>query len=353
MNVVDKILTEWAYRCKKGYPDTNNPDDMKILKEIYSKYGIVMEEEQPRIDYDQEIGKLLTSLSDQKGKEAIYKYLVRLNRDEDKSDEQVDKEIEDILLDKKVVKQYAEYTTLLASKYKISEDLLEYLHNPKLTLEDLEQQTNLTTLFAKSQLPPKFLGKLTQVTGKGIGKGELALICLIKDCENMGGKKGETQGDIKIGSKSVEMKMGAGQLVPHHISGYSSKPVKELTNIFGDEYDFTQRAQWVSLVQNYYNKTQDRDDFLAKVNIMLKEFYSNYVPPIAKDVIEGKGLSRHIMDSLAQKYIGEGKDVMLIDERNYGYVFIADYSEYLALADAGKFAVAYPDKLPRVLYRAS
>lgn len=44
MSVVDKIVTEWAFRCKKGYPDTNNPDDMKILKEIYSEYGIVIEE---------------------------------------------------------------------------------------------------------------------------------------------------------------------------------------------------------------------------------------------------------------------------------------------------------------------
>lgn len=46
MNVVDKIVTEWAFRCKKGYPDMNNPDDMEILKEIYSEYGIVVEEEQ-------------------------------------------------------------------------------------------------------------------------------------------------------------------------------------------------------------------------------------------------------------------------------------------------------------------
>ena len=45
MSVIDKVVTEWAYRCKKGYPDTNNPDDMKILKEIYSEYGIVLEEE--------------------------------------------------------------------------------------------------------------------------------------------------------------------------------------------------------------------------------------------------------------------------------------------------------------------
>jgi hypothetical protein len=46
MKVIDKLVTEWAYRCKKGYPDMNNPDDIKILKEIYSEYGIVFEEEE-------------------------------------------------------------------------------------------------------------------------------------------------------------------------------------------------------------------------------------------------------------------------------------------------------------------
>jgi hypothetical protein len=48
MSVIDKVVNEWAFRCKKGYPDTNNPADMKILKEIYSEYGIVMEEDQPQ-----------------------------------------------------------------------------------------------------------------------------------------------------------------------------------------------------------------------------------------------------------------------------------------------------------------
>lgn len=48
MSVIDKIVTEWAFRCKKGYPDTNNPDDMKILKEIYSEFGLIMEEEQSK-----------------------------------------------------------------------------------------------------------------------------------------------------------------------------------------------------------------------------------------------------------------------------------------------------------------
>lgn len=54
MNVVDKIVTEWAFRCKKGYPDTKNPDDMKVLKEIYSEFGIVLEEEKPQLSQVQQ-----------------------------------------------------------------------------------------------------------------------------------------------------------------------------------------------------------------------------------------------------------------------------------------------------------
>lgn len=44
MNITDKLVTEWAFRCKKGYPDMNNPDDVKILKEIYTQYGVTLDE---------------------------------------------------------------------------------------------------------------------------------------------------------------------------------------------------------------------------------------------------------------------------------------------------------------------
>ena len=354
MNVVDKIVTEWAYRCEKGYPDINNPEDLKILNEIYAEYGIVLEVEESReLDYDTEISNLLSSLSDSKKKDLVYRYLVKLNKDENRSDEEVDEKIEDILTKKKVDRQYTEYITLLASKYKISERLLDYLEKPEITLHELEQQNNLVTLFSKTDFPPKFTEKLINTTGKGIGKGELALICIIKDCENTGGKRGETQGDIKIGGKSIELKMGPAQLVPHHISGYGSKPVRELNDIFGNEYNFAERKQWVTLLQDLYKTAENPDDFLLRVNKMLKNFYSGYVKPITKDIIQGKGLSRHIMDNLAQAYIGESKNIMLIDERTYRYIFIGDYKEYQSLADNGKFAVSYPDKFPRIVYRAS
>lgn len=52
MNVIDKIVTEWAFRCKKGYPDKNNPEDIKILKEIYSEYEVIMEEKKEETTAD-------------------------------------------------------------------------------------------------------------------------------------------------------------------------------------------------------------------------------------------------------------------------------------------------------------
>ena len=61
MKVIDKLVTEWAYRCKKGYPDMNNPDDLKILKEIYSEYGIVFEAEKT----EEETAQVTDELTDQ------------------------------------------------------------------------------------------------------------------------------------------------------------------------------------------------------------------------------------------------------------------------------------------------
>ena len=29
MELIDKILLEWSYRCEKGYPDLNNKEDLK------------------------------------------------------------------------------------------------------------------------------------------------------------------------------------------------------------------------------------------------------------------------------------------------------------------------------------
>jgi hypothetical protein len=37
---IDKILSEWSYRCKKGYPDFNNSEDMAILKQVMAEMNV-------------------------------------------------------------------------------------------------------------------------------------------------------------------------------------------------------------------------------------------------------------------------------------------------------------------------
>ena len=37
---IDKILLEWSYRCKKGYPDFNNSEDMAVLKQVMAEMTV-------------------------------------------------------------------------------------------------------------------------------------------------------------------------------------------------------------------------------------------------------------------------------------------------------------------------
>jgi len=37
---IDALLNEWAYRCKKGYPDMDSPSDLRVLNTILHEQGI-------------------------------------------------------------------------------------------------------------------------------------------------------------------------------------------------------------------------------------------------------------------------------------------------------------------------
>jgi len=41
MNVIDKILLEWSYRCHDGIVDVNDPVKLSILEEIYTEIGLL------------------------------------------------------------------------------------------------------------------------------------------------------------------------------------------------------------------------------------------------------------------------------------------------------------------------
>jgi hypothetical protein len=35
MNLIDKVLLEWSYKTKKGYPDINSQEDMDLFESIF------------------------------------------------------------------------------------------------------------------------------------------------------------------------------------------------------------------------------------------------------------------------------------------------------------------------------
>ena len=41
---IDALLSEWAYRCKKGYPDMDSPSDLRVLKTILQEQKISLPE---------------------------------------------------------------------------------------------------------------------------------------------------------------------------------------------------------------------------------------------------------------------------------------------------------------------
>ena len=50
MNVIDKILEEWSFRCHDGVVDLNDPKKLRILKEILDENGISLNEGQDEED---------------------------------------------------------------------------------------------------------------------------------------------------------------------------------------------------------------------------------------------------------------------------------------------------------------
>lgn len=209
MSVVDKIVTEWAFRCKKGYPDMNNPDDMKVLKEIYSQYGIVMEEEKPEEISSAFTKDSLKALIDSAALTAdqiakIHREIVKVGYHDT---------VMGILGSKGFTadrfKSGNSAVELIFNRIADTdvEKLSEYLKDPK----ELQPGThNFATL---TELPSQIITDLLTIepgsdsNGSNIGRGEVALGILFKDVDNS-----DTSGDLKWKGTNLEVKGTGGRL---------------------------------------------------------------------------------------------------------------------------------------------
>jgi hypothetical protein len=214
MKVIDKLVTEWAYRCKKGYPDMNNPDDLKILKEIYSEYGIVFEEEKPQEEVEYSADDLIKLLQDKKS-ELDSAFIQKMYHTVVAKGKKLGTQIMRILKSKELQSSANEIFSIINQYPGLEQELANFLQHPErqVTIAQLQTGTNLVDTIQKvTNLPKEFLSIMLKAGrasegGKGVGEGE-ALLALT----GKGGKKLKV-GDVEIEGKELEVKAQGGRLI--------------------------------------------------------------------------------------------------------------------------------------------
>jgi hypothetical protein len=360
MNVIDKILNEWSYRCHDGIVDLNDPNKAKILFEVLKSYL--------KEDMDDDILNALIN-TDAPTKEKILKQL-------QKSTKTTSKDLRELLADKKLG-SLSKNVIFDARETGQEDDLVDYLESTsQITLQDLLGGKNLLTLFETTPLNDDFIQLLVDITGAignvAIGRGEVALITLLK-----GAQKAD-KGDMVVDGKDIEIKnrstSSGGILAPEKLKRGSSKDIsalllKAIENIFtSDEFkkiliDTISKKRteggWLSkinaiykgyLIQKQNNKT--KSDFKKEINSIFKSLYGQYAVNI-EDYLEGQEFNINkfkldIAKALAKDYYEEYKfDYILFIDPNLNYVI---YSKDTFLEEIGNTIKVggFSDPLPRL-----
>lgn len=351
MSVVDKIVAEWAFRCRKGYPDMNNPDDMKILKEIYSEYGIVLEEEKPK-EENISFEDLQTVLAARKGEleqdqiNKLYKLISKAGKGYTSS-------LLSILKQKGLGEQQALAVAGYADKDHFEDTLLSSVQNPKNTFDKLPTEGNLVNvLSAASNIESKHINNLVNLTvgagQKSVGKGELALISMLYDTTS------PAKGDVATPNALIELKFIEAILAnPKHIS--RGLTAEQLQKVMIDILQVPEQDQqiitggkagkWLPRLLRYtqdVSKIQKVLDRLYKGNIKLPNNLQVSEESVAYEI--ARQLAKDYMDYINQKLMAIGS--------SYNYK-IYNTSEELAadISSQGNLKIAaFSDLTPRITY---
>lgn len=259
MSVIDKIVAEWAFRCKKGYPDMNNPDDMKILKEIYSEHGIVVEQEDPKPILKGATFNLggntwtVTKDSVEDSVEAInQKKETKTFTKKDfiagkvfptnpKAKNTTAKEkVEKAPREKKIVVKTT-YDQLIA--YKLKQDTIPPVEGDyKLTTSNgtikITNQHDRKIFSDLYKVAPPTAGQGVDAAGsKGSGHGEIALYWLLKfqkEPYTVEDSRGGSSADLLVNNVGVEVKaFPKGEMIQLGRVGKYTKELTKLNTIFG------------------------------------------------------------------------------------------------------------------------
>jgi hypothetical protein len=291
MEVIDKILNEWSFRCHDGIVDMNDPKKLVILNEILGE-----------IDSKQELVDLINN------SELSSNQIDNLKTYVSKKTTQSDTNIRlEKIFTQKGLKRTAPLIIYLANSLDVEDKLLDYLNRKdKVSLED---QGNLIELFSNYGLPRDFIAKLIKITSNQLGAGELALITLIPDAKKKPGRSG--QGDIQIGDETLELK-GKGSA----ISEWGSKaPIKDA---FKEIYEIEDENELIKIIKldNWLIKLENdlQGENKEKAEEVIKKLYPTFN-------IDLNNLRESIAQNYADQYFkNSGITYMLvIDEKTGNY----------------------------------
>ena len=343
MSVVDKVVNEWAFRCKKGYPDMNNPDDMKILKEIYSEFGIVTEEEtkQPPSKTVKDLITLLSAKTEELSPEQVDKLFNIIN----KTGKGYTTTLMDKLLDKKLGEEQALIVAGYADRNHFEDKMVASIDNKSNTFAALGESGNLANALSElsgidSNYVSKLIGFTTGAGQKGVGRGEIALVSFLSDT------KSAKTGDVEVADGVVELKASSltdknkltgSILAPKTIGGRGGSAASianELLKFFTDEDakriipSKKEGSGWIGRLYSYYlygKENSTEAGFENKFKTTLQKFFNHTygtgtITAADTDLESFEKLQLRVAKDLAKAYM---------EEINHPIMFISSNSNYI------------------------
>jgi hypothetical protein len=324
MEVIDKILNEWSFRCHDGVVDMNDPNKVSILSEILKEYNLYEQEE----DIETQILNLLIPASAEK-KQKVLSYLQGSEDEKEKETEKtknLKKELIQILIDKNIDEDQARYIVLMA--------------------DDKEELTNLSKLInSLTNLEPE--GKLEVGNLKwinniipsqaslGTGKGEV-LLALMLD----GGKlSDDTYKDIDFNGETIEVKQNTGNKSGAVISDLGrSDYYKVLWNekildggqdgnkqSFKEKYNFTKLLSTWNPIFKKYKEVKNKEEYINDLKTVMKRGGFKDVDELINDKVFN-GNPEYFYKIIARCAVGD-----YLEKENKILVLLNSNLEYLTL----------------------
>jgi len=366
---LDELLLEWSYRSERGYPSVDNPSDLSILREILDKLNlpssqIISEieglEDSPKGSDEEEIDTEPYSPDDKPNEKVSVEDIISL-LDNIRDDEEALKKIKQLILNMPASKNWdddlsksANITSKTIDTSNAPKDILDiltsnddlpayskYAKNP-LNFSDLPPEGNLIDVFQDIDISQDSLVKLFDFkgaeSGRGVGKGEMALAALCGDVE----MAAAGAGDLNWNGKSLEVKGSNARLGgrDRKFTGFEKTPLGQLAT----KYDKSD-AMLYSLIPNLANEEDINLDELLKAVIDFEETAhpgGNAVKYFTKDILSnGDEIKSAFFKNLILQYT-QNHDIdhlIFLNSnvgKNFGNYFHFTPEEADALVDAGK-----------------